>query len=68
MAIIKYLAHNGVLFAKEKIIHSYPHCYRCETPLLYYALPSWFVNIQKVKSNLLKSAESIELDPFTLER
>ena len=67
VAIIKYLAHNGVLFAKEKIIHSYPHCYRCETPLLYYALPSWFVNIQKVKSNLLKSAESMNWIPSHLK-
>lgn len=67
VAIIKYLAHNGALFAKEKIIHSYPHCYRCETPLLYYALPSWFVNIQKVKSNLLKSAESMNWIPSHLK-
>lgn len=67
VAIIKYLAHNGVLFAKEKIVHSYPHCYRCETPLLYYALPSWFVNIQKVKSNLLKSAESMNWIPSHLK-
>ncbi|MEY2671797.1 MAG: hypothetical protein RL687_214, partial [Candidatus Parcubacteria bacterium] len=43
--VIKYLAGVSALFAKEKIIHSYPHCYRCDTPLLYYALPSWFVNI-----------------------
>jgi len=65
--IIKYLAHNGKLFEKEKIIHSYPHCYRCETPLLYYALPSWFVNIQKVKSSLLDNAKSMNWVPSHLK-
>lgn len=65
--IIKFLAGQGKLFAKEKIIHSYPHCYRCETPLLYYALPSWFVNIQKVKSNLLKDAQAMNWIPAHLK-
>ncbi len=65
--IIKYLAGTGSLFAKEKIIHSYPHCYRCETPLLYYALPSWFVNIQKVKSDMLKNAETMNWVPAHLK-
>lgn len=65
--IIKYLAHTGALFAKEKIIHSYPHCYRCETPLLYYALPSWFINIQKVKDNLLKKGEDMNWIPGYLK-
>jgi isoleucyl-tRNA synthetase len=65
--IIKYLAHAGLLFAKEKIIHSYPHCYRCETPLLYYALPSWFVNIQKVKNDLLEKGEDMNWIPTHLK-
>lgn len=67
VAIIKYLAHNGLLFAKEKIIHSYPHCYRCDTPLLYYALPSWFVNIQKSKEEMLETAKSINWIPSHLK-
>lgn len=65
--IIKYLAGKGTLFAKEKMIHSYPHCYRCDTPLLYYALPSWFVNIQKVKENLLEKAKSMNWIPEHLK-
>jgi isoleucyl-tRNA synthetase len=65
--IIKYLAGKGTLFAKEKIIHSYPHCYRCDTPLLYYALPSWFVNIQKVKENLLEKAKTMNWIPEHLK-
>ena len=65
--IIKYLAGSGHLFAKEKIIHSYPHCYRCETPLLYYALPSWFINIQKIKSDILKNGEDMNWIPSHLK-
>jgi isoleucyl-tRNA synthetase len=65
--VIKYLAQRGSLLAKEKIVHSYPHCYRCETPLLYYALPSWFVNIQKVKNNLLRDAKSMNWIPAHLK-
>lgn len=65
--VIKYLAKNNTLFAKEKILHPYPHCYRCETPLLYYALPSWFVNIQKTKSKLLEDAKSMNWIPAHLK-
>ncbi|MDQ3076087.1 MAG: class I tRNA ligase family protein [bacterium] len=67
--VIKWLAHQTPtpLFAKEKIIHSYPHCMRCDTPIIYYALPSWFINIQKVKSDILKSAESMTWVPAHLK-
>lgn len=65
--IIKYLAHNHKLFEKEKIIHSYPHCYRCETPLYYYALPSWFVNIQKVKPEIIEAAKTMNWIPEHLK-
>jgi len=43
--IIKYLAKQGTLFSKEKIVHSYPHCWRCHTPLLNYATTSWFIKV-----------------------
>ena len=65
--IIKYLAGKGLLFKKEKIMHSYPHCYRCETPLFYYALPSWFVNIQKAKPRMLETAKDISWTPEHLK-
>lgn len=51
--IIKNLAHRGLLFAKEKITHSYPHCWRCDTPLLNYASTSWFVNVPAIKHTLI---------------
>ncbi len=41
--IIKYLKTNGLLFKSEKYLHSYPFCYRCDTPLLYYPLDAWFI-------------------------
>jgi len=45
--IIKYLAAHNTLFKKEKYEHSYPHCWRCDTPLINYATSSWFVAVNK---------------------
>ncbi|MFK5165305.1 hypothetical protein, partial [Propionibacterium freudenreichii] len=50
---IKALAHSGKLFAKEKITHSYPHCWRCNTPLLNYATSAWFVEMTKLQNRLI---------------
>ena len=61
--IIKNLAGRGLLFAKEKYEHSYPHCWRCETPLINYATSSWFVNILKIKEKAIKLAKGINWSP-----
>ena len=61
--IIKYLAGHGLLFAKAKYEHSYPHCWRCDTPLINYATSSWFVNVTKIKANLLDTAQNINWSP-----
>jgi isoleucyl-tRNA synthetase len=61
--IIKWLAHQGKLFKKEKFEHSYPHCWRCDTPLLNYATDSWFVRVTELKEQLLKNNESINWVP-----
>jgi isoleucyl-tRNA synthetase len=61
--VIKYLAGQGLLFAKEKIVHSYPHCWRCDTPLLNYATSSWFVAVEKIKPTLLETAQAINWSP-----
>lgn len=61
--IIKYLAAHGLLFSKEKYEHSYPHCWRCETPLINYATSSWFVAVTEIKDKLLKTAKEIEWSP-----
>lgn len=63
IAVLKYLQEKGHLFAKENITHSYPHCWRCDTPLLNYATSSWFVSVTKIKENLLKNAEEITWSP-----
>jgi isoleucyl-tRNA synthetase len=61
--IIKYLAKNGTLFSKEKYEHSYPHCWRCDTPLINYATTSWFVSVGKVKQRALELAKEITWFP-----
>lgn len=61
--IIKWLAHNGKLFEKHKIIHSYPLCWRCKTPLLNYATSSWFVDVPKLKPRLLEENQNINWTP-----
>ncbi|MBP6888387.1 MAG: class I tRNA ligase family protein [Candidatus Pacebacteria bacterium] len=61
--VIKWLAHNGKLFEKHKIIHSYPLCWRCSTPLLNYATSSWFVDVPKLKAKLLAENAKIGWTP-----
>lgn len=61
--MIKYLSGKDLLFQKEKVGHSYPHCWRCDTPLLNYATSSWFVNIKKIKPKMLELAERIDWMP-----
>ena len=65
--IIKYLAAHGTLFHKEKYEHSYPHCWRCDTPLINYATSSWFINVTKLKPELLENAKDINWSPEHLK-
>ena len=57
------LKERGLLFAQEKIKHSYPHCWRCDTPLLNWAATSWFVKVSALKSKLLKQNAKIGWTP-----
>lgn len=61
--IIKDLAHRGLLFKKEKYEHSYPHCWRCKTPLIYYARDSWYIAMSKLRDELIKENEKINWEP-----
>ncbi|MEK9173971.1 MAG: isoleucine--tRNA ligase [Patescibacteria group bacterium] len=61
--IIKSLATKRLLFSKEKYEHSYPHCWRCDTPLLNYATSSWFVAIEKIKELAIENAKEINWSP-----
>lgn len=64
--IIKYLAHKGLLFSKLKITHSYPHCWRCDTPLLNYATSSWFIKVTELKDKLVKLNKKVNWIPETI--
>jgi len=61
--IIKILAHKGVLLAKEKMTHSYPHCWRCETPLINFATSSLFVRTTALKDKLIAENNKINWVP-----
>jgi len=61
--IIKDLAHRNLLFAKEKYTHSYPHCWRCKTPLIYYARDSWYIRMSALREELLKENKTIHWEP-----
>ncbi len=64
--VIKFLAGKGTLYAKEKFIHSYPHCYRCYTPLLNYATSSWFVEVTKFRDRLVEANKKIKWVPYEI--
>jgi len=61
--IIKDLAHRNLLFKKEKYEHSYPHCWRCKTPLIYYARDSWYIKMSSLRDKLVKENEKINWVP-----
>ena len=61
--VIKFLARKGLLFAKEKLVHSYPHCWRCDTPLLNYASSSWFVKVTEFKNKIVANNQKTRWVP-----
>lgn len=61
------LESRGLLFARGAHTHSYPHCWRCGTPLIYNAVVSWFINIQKVKAKMLSENQKITWVPAHLK-
>lgn len=61
------LKNRGLMFRHDTFVHSYPHCYRSEKPLIYRAMPSWFVDVTKIKASLLEHAKSINWVPLHLK-
>ncbi|MES2749598.1 MAG: class I tRNA ligase family protein [Patescibacteria group bacterium] len=61
--ILKSLQTAGKIFKKENITHSYPHCWRCDTPLLNYATTSWFVNVPAIKDALVANNAQVHWVP-----
>lgn len=65
--IKKYLDEKKLLFSREQFTHSYPHCWRCDTQLIYNAISAWFINIQKIKDRLIELNEKINWFPDHLK-
>ena len=65
--IIEDLENRKILFDKKLNTHSYPHCHRCEAPLIYNTLSSWFINIQKIKNRLIQLNEKTNWFPKNLK-
>ncbi|MGG1551103.1 isoleucine--tRNA ligase [Paenibacillus ferrarius] len=65
--IVRSLADRGLLFAKERYEHSYPFCWRCKSPLLYYATESWFIKTTAVKDQLIANNRKINWHPAHLQ-
>ncbi|MFJ5625107.1 isoleucine--tRNA ligase [Peribacillus loiseleuriae] len=61
--IIKMLSEQDTLFHKEKYEHSYPHCWRCDSPLLYYATDSWFIKMSSLKEKMLANNATVTWYP-----
>ncbi|SUY48382.1 isoleucyl-tRNA synthetase [Clostridium putrefaciens] len=61
--ILEYMKDNGMLFKSEKFTHSYPHCWRCDTPLLYYPKESWFVKTTALREKLMENNDKIHWHP-----
>jgi isoleucyl-tRNA synthetase len=61
--VLANLGERGILISAKEHVHSYPFCYRCDTPLIYNAVDSWFVDIQKVKPKLVEHAKEINWHP-----
>ena len=63
LEIIQWLRENGKLYKKERVAHNYPHCWRCDTPLLYYAKPSWYIEMTKLKDKLVENNKGVNWYP-----
>ena len=61
--IIKWLAAEGKLFSREKVEHNYPFCWRCDTPLIYYSKPSWYIEMTKLKDDLVRNNNAVNWYP-----
>ena len=65
--ICKWLKERNKLFSKERHMHSYPHCWRCDTPLLYYPKDSWFVAMSKLRDELVENNSKVNWYPETIK-
>ena len=66
-ALVEDLQTRGLLFRKLDYLHSYPHCWRCHTALLYYAQPSWYIRTTRIKDDLLAENEATTWYPASIK-
>ncbi len=64
--VLVELDKRGLLFAAPKFEHDYPHCWRCDTPLIYYARESWFIKMTEVKDDLIKNNNTVNWIPESI--
>ena len=64
--VLKDLSSRKLLFAAPKFEHEYPHCWRCDTPLIYYARSSWFIKMEEVKDELVKNNNTVNWIPESI--
>lgn len=65
--LVKELKAKGALYKHQQYEHSYPHCWRCHTPLIYYAQPSWYIRTTKIKDALLRENAATDWHPETIK-
>ena len=65
--ILKYMEENGTLFAALPFEHNYPFCWRCDTPLLYYARSTWFIKMTALRDNLVRNNRTINWYPDNIK-
>ena len=61
--VIKWLKENDKLFKKQKIKHDYPHCWRCDSPLVYYSRPSYYLEVTKLKDKIIEENNKVNWYP-----
>ena len=64
--IWRHLQEEGKVFAKETMEHNYPHCWRCHTPLIYYARPSWYIEMSKFSGKMVENNQTVNWFPQTI--
>ena len=63
LEVIKYLKENDKLFKKQKMLHNYPHCWRCSSPLVYYSKPSYYLEVTKIRDQIIDANKNVNWYP-----
>ncbi len=63
LEVIKWLKENDKLFKKQKMVHNYPHCWRCHSPLLYYSMPSYYIKVSEFRDKMVEANKEVNWYP-----